>query len=106
MDDVQKNEDLIKFQKEMLDLMIKAGRRLMHDFDHMLDEIPSDNIFREEYKERAAMWRTIFYPDNGAKNYRSELLQTIMDLESKLDRANNALLKHGIDPRFLTPINE
>jgi hypothetical protein len=93
----EKNEDLIQFQKEMLDLMIKAGRRLMHDFDHMLREIPADNIFKEDYEERAAMWRTIFYPDNGAKNYRSEMHQTIMNLEFELERAKTVLEKHNLD---------
>ncbi len=92
------NQELFDFQKEMLDLSIKSGRRLMHDYKHMLSEVPEDNMFKKDFQERGEMWESIFYPDNGMKNYRSELVQTIMNLEFELSRAKEQLKKHNIDP--------
>jgi hypothetical protein len=92
------NEDQFQIQKEMLELVIKAGRRLMHDFDHMLNEVPKDNPFKKDFQERAQLWRDIFYPDNGAKNYRSRLHQELMNLEFELSRTKRLLQHHGIDP--------
>lgn len=91
-------EDQFQIQKEMLELCIKAGRRLMHDYQHMLNEVPDDNYFKKEYRERGNMWKDIFYPDDGMKNYRTRLHQVIMNLEFDLDRAKRLLKEHGIDP--------
>lgn len=90
-------EDQCIIQKEMLELVIKAGRRLMHDFKHMLDEVPNNNAFKDTYQQRAKIWENIFYPDNGPKNYRSSLHQEIMRLEFELKRTKDLLKKHGID---------
>jgi hypothetical protein len=92
-------EDPSVIQKEMLELSIKAGRRLMHDFKHMLNELPKGAMFKKEFEERGKMWEDIFYPDHGMKNYRSELHQTIRNLEFDLERANRLLKEKGIDPR-------
>lgn len=67
MNDNKPDTDQIEIQKELLELMIKAGRRLMHDFKHMLNEVPKDSMFKVEFEERAKMWEEIFYPDNGPK---------------------------------------
>ena len=91
------NEDILVFQKEMLELAIKSGRRLMHDFDHLLRELPKDHFFREDYEERAKMWHTVFYPDNGMKDYLTELHMTIRRLDIELSVAKDKLKKHGID---------
>jgi hypothetical protein len=91
-------EEQIKIQSEMLELSIKAGRRLMHDFKHLLNECPEGGFFKEEFKERGEMWEAIFYPDDGMKNYRSRLHQRIMDLEFNLERARKTLKDNGIDP--------
>ena len=91
-------EDPSVIQKEMLELSIKAGRRLMHDFKHMLSEVPKDAMFKKDFEERGKMWEDIFYPDHGMKNYRSDLHQTIMNLEFDLERANRLLKEKGIEP--------
>ena len=88
--------DQIEMLQEMLELSIKAGRRMMHDYNHMLDEIPNDNMFKEDFEERAKIWRSIFYPDNGMKNYRAELHREIETLEWKLTQANKKLKEHGL----------
>jgi hypothetical protein len=91
-------KDQFEIQKEMLELAIKAGRRLMHDFDHAINEIPEDNRFRHVFLSRAEHWRTIFYPDNGIKNYRNSLHQEIDNLERELMRLKKLLTDSGIDP--------
>lgn len=73
--------DQIEILKELLELSIKAGRRMMHDFDHMLNEVPDDNDYKKEYRERGKHWQTIFYPDDGMKNYRARLHYTIAELD-------------------------
>jgi hypothetical protein len=91
-------EDLLLIQTELLELTIKAGRRLMHDFHHLLSEVPDDNQFKEVYTKRAAMWKGIFYPDDGPKNYRASLHYEISNLEMENSRLKALLKKHGIDP--------
>jgi len=92
------NEDQFEIQKEMLELSIKAGRRAMHDFDHMLNEVPEGNMWKKEYRERGKHWKSIFYPDDGMKNYRNSLHKEIESLDYQLRKARELLVKHGIDP--------
>lgn len=91
-------EDQFEIQKELLELSIKAGRRMMHDYKHMLSEIPANNVNRQEFQQRGKIWESIFYPDNGMKNYRSELHLEIDNLRISLKIAQDLLIKHGIDP--------
>ena len=88
-------DDQIVILKEMLELSIKAGRRMMHDFNHILDEIPHDNPVKKEFRERAQIWKSIFYPDNGMKNYRADLHREIESLEWE----NNTLKKRLVEER-------
>jgi len=97
------NQDIITTQKEMLELAIKSGRRLLHDFDHLLQDIPKDHFFREDYKERSQMWHTVFYPDNGMKDYLTELHMTIRRLDVELRIAKDQLKKYNIDPNPDSP---
>lgn len=90
-------EDQQQIQKELLELTIKAGRRLMHDFDHLLNELPKSNINKKEYEERAKLWRDIFYADNGPKNYRTELHLIIDRLEIKCSMLEDRLKKYGLN---------
>lgn len=89
-------EEQIEVLSEMLELSIKAGRRMMHDYKHMLSEIPEDNLFKDDFKERAQTWESIFYPDNGMKNYRAKLHKEIERLQWELDHANKKLKEHGL----------
>jgi len=91
------SEDQSDIQKEMLELTIKAGRRMMHDFKHAIDEIPSVNPNKGMFQERAKIWGNIFYPDDGPKNYRSSLHLEITNLELEILRLKKILESHNID---------
>jgi hypothetical protein len=94
---MEKNEDIHIAQKELMELTIKAARRVLHDFDHLLNEVQAVEI-RNEFRERARMWKTIFYPDDGNKNYRSKLHYVISELEMKVSAAHKLLKDNNIDP--------
>lgn len=93
---MQDDKEQIDLQAELLELSIKAGRRLMHDFNHLLNEIPGDNPVKSEFEQRAAMWHSVFYPDNGMKNYRAELHQRISWLEVRLSVAHDQMRAAGL----------
>jgi hypothetical protein len=82
---------------ELLELMIKAGRRVMHDFEHAVNEIPKNNPFREDFLESVRGWHTVFYPDRGPKNYRSELHHTIIRLENTMAVMRDKMKAAGLD---------
>jgi hypothetical protein len=91
-------KDQIQILEEMLELSIKAGRRMYHDYKHMLDEISEDNRFKEDFRERGKIWHSIFYPDNGMKNYRAELHREIEHLEWENRDLKKKLVEQGKDP--------
>jgi len=97
------NRDIFEIREQTLELVIKAGRRLMHDFKHLLDEMPNDYKGKQTYRERAEMWEDIFYPDNGPKNYRSSMHLRIMDLERDNARLIKLLEDNGLDPNLYLP---
>ena len=86
-------EDQLEILQEMLELSIKAGRRMYHDYKHMLSEVPRNNQFYEDFKERGDIWHSIFYSDNGMKNYRAELHRELESLEWQLRKAKEELIK-------------
>lgn len=90
-------EDIEITQKAMLELAIKSGRRLLHDFDHLLSELPKDHFFKEDFKERSQMWHTVFYPDDGMKNYLTELHYQIRRLDVENSTLKERLEKHNLD---------
>lgn len=91
-------EEQIKIQTELLELAIKSGRRLMHDYKHLLSELPPDSMFKKEFAARGQMWEDIFYPDKGFKNYRTQLHEEINWLSVKLKVAQDRLKEHGLEP--------
>ena len=94
----KKEEDYTpqEIQAELMELTLKAGRRLMHDFAHLLNEVDADTS--KIYRERLKVWKSIFYADNGNKNYRAELHHDISHLNIKLMVAYDKLRAAGIDP--------
>ncbi len=100
---MESKEDLFIIQKEMLECSIKAGRRMAHDYKHILAYIPKDCWLRKDFTERCKMWESIFYPENGVKDYRNELHSTIEKLEFELQRATKLLEKNGIT--YLNPFD-
>lgn len=86
--------------KELLELTIKAGRRCAHDLKHATHEIyrNGDNEMYELFRNRADYWKTVFYPEDGPKNYRAGLHHEISDLEYKVEKLRQQLLDNGIEP--------
>ena len=94
---------------QMLDLSIKAGRRVVHDLDHCISDLGMACYMLERegirplktadvYRNRSNMWRSIFYPLKGMKNYRSEMLAEQMRLEDEIRRLKKLCADNGIDP--------
>lgn len=80
---------------ELLELVIKAGRRCAYDLQHASDDIPGNQggILRD----RADMWLRIFDPAHGPKDYRSRLHTTITELEMRVQGLLELCHKVGID---------
>ena len=95
MDNIKEQFDI---QAELLELSIKAGRRAVHDFDHLLNQCELSEGDKAFFRERLDMWKKIFYPDDGMKNYRAKLHYDINYLQTQLDVAQKLLREHGIDP--------
>lgn len=87
------NKEEFEIQRELLELSIKSGRRLMHDFNHLIDELPNNHPSKKMYRERAEIWQSIFYPDNGMKNYRTQLHVEIDRLNSEVRVLKDKLKK-------------
>lgn len=87
-----------RIERELFELTVKAGRRCAHDLAHAIDSDPdADN--RKFMRQRLDVWRIIFYPDNGPKNYRARIHQTIHDQESTIETLRKLLKSHNIpDP--------
>lgn len=84
-------------QRELLELVVKAGRRCAYDLWHAAYQFP-DRINRELYGSRAGMWLGIFNPANGLKDYRHQLHRDIATLEMEIRRLQKLCRDHGIDP--------
>lgn len=73
---------IFEIQKEMLELAIKAGRRMAHDYQHMVNELLRNNVLSADlFQDRAKHWESIFYPEDGLKDYRTKLHLRIQHLE-------------------------
>ena len=86
-------EDL-EYHKELLELMVKAGRRCAYDLRHAADHI-SDKELAEIFSDSADYWLTIFNPAQGPKDYRTRMHHEIYTLEMLVNRLSNLALEHG-----------
>lgn len=89
-----------EMQSELLELMVKAGRRCAHDLAHAASLIGMQEPPRElvdELNRRAEEWRAVFYPDGGPKNYRARLHDKIEQLQDRVDELEKLCVEHGID---------
>lgn len=93
----------------LLDLSIKAGRRVTHDLGHCVsclgmaeyrlgEEQGKRHSYKDRYKERQEMWKKIFYPLNGMKNYRNQLHNELMDKDVEINRLKQLCIDNNIDP--------
>ncbi|MDS1141764.1 hypothetical protein RE432_15085 [Pusillimonas sp. SM2304] len=83
-------------QRELMELIVKAGRRCAYDLAHAADWLP-DPGSQATYRARAKMWINIFDPANGPKDYRHRLHQEIFMLERRIERLKALCIKHGVD---------
>lgn len=83
--------------QELLELMIKAGRRCAYDLKHASDDV-SIGVTRNFYRTRANMWLTIFNPADAGKDYRSSMHREIFTLECEVKRLKDLCIQNGIDP--------
>lgn len=87
--------------KELNYLLNMSGRRVTHDLDHALSTIHGLNSSLahalnksetgyeyelNEFSDRTAHWRSVFYPCDGGKNYRLKQNYHITELEKEIDR--------------------
>lgn len=103
MNDVERE----KFEelKELNLILTKFGRRVVHDMAHMHDNLcPHREIFpsSEEWSDKIDMWKSVFYPDDGRKDYRLQMHQEMDDLERQIRGYQKILYEHNIpDPYFM-----
>jgi len=90
-------------QKELLELIVKAGRRCAYDLDHAAGMIHGDPYWRNKLGERAKYWLTIFDPADGPKDYQSRLMNRAEMAEYRLEKALALLDKHKIDHDIVMP---
>lgn len=85
--------------REQHALLLLAARRCMHDLSHAANDLSMhDQEASRLYRERVGVWRGVFYPDNGPKNYRHELHLEIHRLEGQVARMRALCIDRGIDP--------
>ena len=88
--------------REMLTLVILAGRRCTHDLGHALSEMPQSSDWHQHLRSRLHAkhyhWMKVFYPDDGAKRYRDRLHYQLDEARSQVERLENLCRANGIDP--------
>lgn len=95
---------------QLLDLSIKAGRRVNHDLAHCISDLGMAYYQMERagldtgwktidiYRDRQDMWSKVFYPLGGIKNYRTEMMMEQLRLQCEINRLKDLCIKHGIEP--------
>lgn len=86
----------------MLDNTICHARRCAYDLRHAASSIAcsTEGESREYriYRDRAQMWIKLFAP-NGQKQYRSEMMNDFMKMESRIEELERIVDKAGLpDP--------
>ena len=100
-------EERDKFEelRELNEIVIKFARRVVHDMAHMHGDLCKHREIypsSDEWWDRIQMWKAVFYPENGPKNYRSELCLKNARLEGMLEKYRKLLTEHKIpDPYFM-----
>ena len=90
--------------REMVTLLMLAGRRCTHDLGHALSDLPrvAPDDWRASLHQRLHAkhdyWRAVFYPDDGGKNYRGQLHRQLDEAHSQVARLEALCRANGIDP--------
>jgi len=82
-------------QRELMELVVKAGRRCAYDLAHAADSL-SDSGQRDIFRARAQHWLGIFNPANGPKDYRHRLHQELVMQDFRIERLKALCIKHGV----------
>lgn len=85
-------------QNELMELIVKAGRRCAYDLRHAADFIPaSEAEFRDIMYARAAHWLKVFNPGDDHKNYRHHLHMVIMNRDALIEQLIKRCEDNGIN---------
>jgi hypothetical protein len=86
-------------QRELMELVIKAGRRCAYDLKHAANAMPlNDDMFGHKfYHQRADMWLKVFDPVDMGKNYKHELHHVIYAQDYVIEKYRELVKKHGIE---------
>jgi len=90
--------------REMITLLMMAGRRCAHDLGHALSELPRTDPddwragLHQRLHAKHDYWRAVFYPDDGGKNYRTQLHRRLDDANDRIARLEELCRANGIDP--------
>lgn len=93
----------VRIQREMFELIVKAGRRCAHDLAHCSSDVlyaanrPEHSVEQSRmWHAQARHWETIFYTENGAKDYHAKLAMRVDKAERTIERLREHCRKHGI----------
>lgn len=89
-------------QRELMDVLVKAGRRCAYDLRHAADFMDSNRELQKTMYHRAAHWISVFNPGKEQKNYRQELHEIIRNREDIIEKIKARCKQHGIDISDLT----
>lgn len=84
--------------REMLTLLILAGRRVTHDLGHAISDLRPDSFLTDRLHAKHEHWMKVFYPDDGSKNYRSRLHYELNDAYARIEQLEKLCREKGIDP--------
>jgi hypothetical protein len=87
-------------QKELFELLVKAGRRCAYDLKHAFEHIPKDDVIKPMLEGRAEMWLRVFNPDGGVKDYRADLHRDLDRVTTNYESAVRLLDEHKIPNDF------
>lgn len=89
-------------QHELMEVLVKAGRRCAYDLRHAADYISDNKELRDMMYHRASHWIGVFNPGNDQKNYRQELHSIIENRERIIEKLKERCKEHGLDVSDLT----
>lgn len=86
-------------QREIYELIVKAGRRCAYDLAHAAGEI-DDREMSKHFHARSHMWLDVFYMEDGGKQYRHKLHHIISMQDMVINRYRELAKEHGLNNDF------
>lgn len=91
---MNKHDDILEAQKELIDVLTNAARRCAYDLRHAADSC-NDKFFADFYNERADHWLSIFNPVDGPKHYVSRLHAEMTNLHKDIVKLKAICITEG-----------